>query len=109
MDTPSPFPSTPAGRLNQIEALEEAQRRAPLSPVVTKYIHALFKHGETVIKNTIAIVQENSVSTIIIKILFYKVSVWEPNPHFHEIDLRDLSDSIVRKFLGKLFHCEAAL
>ena len=53
MDTPSPFPSTPVGRLNQIEALEEAQRRAPLSPVVTKYIHALFKHGETLFKNTI--------------------------------------------------------
>jgi len=49
MDTPSPLPSSPVGRLNQIEALGEAQRRAPLSPVVTKYIHALFKHGETFI------------------------------------------------------------
>lgn len=35
MDILSPLPSSAVGRLNQIEALEAAKRRAPLSPTVT--------------------------------------------------------------------------
>ena len=50
------------------------------------HIHALIKHGKTFSKNTIAIVQWNSIPTIVTKILFYKVAVWEPNPQFHKID-----------------------
>ena len=34
MDTPSPLPSSPVGRLNRIEAMQAAQRQQPLSPTV---------------------------------------------------------------------------
>ena len=46
------------------------------------HIHTLFKHGKTFSKNTIAIVQQNSIPTIVTKILFYKVAVWEPKGGF---------------------------